>query len=423
MHRCMVRLLKDPLFVTIRRLADERPLTRAEFDELPKPSGATAEEVWELLNAIRRQTAVLLPFRDGAGRCGWYSSTRLLLSELDDIGRRCHEGSWLDLAIKSRNTTFFLVEAHVNDAITALGEDGLEVGYEKAREVLLGEREPENDEERLLLNGHRAIWDLDRYIDVPCTPELIFKIYRGVSQGVGEQTSSSLVPHSRFWTKTNFDSAEALSLISNLVNREGVDNGGHPLMLSMAVRYLFMSALPLPAWNGVVSSLIMKLLFKKSQLPALAFVPIVQARREWKSGIIRPPEVLATINESFALIDDEVDYTLFIGILAQLTRLKLDEVEYELKRTMKRDASFSRILNDKVKINHRQRAVLQWALNNPEACFKIESHRKAYRISYGTARADLLKLADLGFLECACADRTFHFTVKPGLRQLLSGRP
>lgn len=364
----------------------------------------------------------MLPFKDGVGRNGWYSSTRSLLAELDDISRRCHEGSWLDLAIKSRDTTFFIVEAHVNDVVTALGEDGLEVGYEKAREVLLGERDPESDEERLLLNGHRAIWDLDRYKDDPCTPELILEIFEKVTKGVGEQTSSSVIPHSRMWRKTSLDSAEALSLISNLVNREGIDNAEHPLILSMAVRYLFMSALPLPAWNGVVSSLMMKLLFKKSQLPVLAFVPIVKARREWKSGMIGPPEVLAPIDESFSLVDDEVDYTVFVGVLAQLTRLKLDEVESELKRTMGRDAAFSQIISDKVKINYRQRAVLQRALNNPEASFKIESHRKAYRISYGTARADLLKLVDLGFLECTCTDRAFCFTVMPGLRQLLSGR-
>lgn len=417
----MMQLLKDPLFVRMRRLADERPPTWAEFAKLPKPSGITYEQAWQLLNAIRRQTAVLLPFADGAGRRGWYSSTRSLLAELDDIGRRCHEGSWLDLAIKSRNTTYFLIEAHVNDAITALGEDGLELGYEKAREVLLGERDPENDEERLLLNGHRAIWDLERYDHVPCTPALILEIYRNVSLGVGAQTSPSVVPHSDLWQKSELGSAEVLSLIANLVNRKGANSGEHPLILSMAVRYLFMSTLPLPAWNGMVSSLIMKLLFRKSQLPALAFVPIVRARQEWKNGIIRPPLVMSAMDASFTLIDDEVDYTVFVGVLTQLTRLKLDEVESELKRMMKRDAAFSRILSDDIEVNHRQRMVLRRALNNPEAIFKIESHRAAHRVAYATARADLLKLVELGFLECGQGKRAFRFTVTPGLRQLLSG--
>ena len=416
----MITLLRDPLFCSLRRLVDEHPLPWSEASKMQTPDSLTQEQTWELLNTLRRQTATELPFRDGEGRCGWYSPTHSILSDLDNIDRRCHENSWLDLTIKSRNTTHFLIEAHVDDAITTVREDGLRIGYEKAREVLLGEREPENLEELLLLNGHQALWDLEQYVDRPCTPELIFELYEKVSRGI-ENRAPLLPPQkSRLWKKTCLDSTTALTLISKIINQnEGVTYTGHPLLLAMAVRHLFMSAFPLPAWNGVMSSLIMKLLFKKSHLPVLAFVPIIKACQEWENGTIHPPTVMASVLDSEVLTNNEVDYTIYVGVVTQLVKHKLDEVEAELKRVIKRDESFSRALRENIAINHRQRAVLQLAFSNPEAVFRIEPHQKTHQVAYATARADLINLADRGFLLCIRKKRAFEFHAAPGLRQLL----
>ncbi len=415
----MIALLKDPAFRSLRTLVGERPLPWTEFKNVQIPEGITQEQTWDLLNVLRRQTAVELPFRDGDGRCGWYYPTRSILDDLEDIDRRCHEGSWLDLVIKSRNTTYYLVEAHVDEAIANIKEDGLSIGYEKAREVLLGERGPENSDERLLLNGHQVIWDLDAYVEKPCTPDTIWELYETVSKGVDPQVTAPAVQRSPIWKKARMGSDTTLSLVASLVNGNREGQAEHPLLLGMAIRHLFMSTFPLPAWNGTMNSLMMKLLFMKSRLPALSFVPIVKTCQEWETGVIRPPAVMTTVADSEVLIDGEVDYTIYVGIIAKLVRRKLDEVEDDLKRALKRDAGFMQTLHDKVDINHRQQAVLQIALSNPRAVFRIESHRKTHRVAYATARADLMKLVDLGFLGCVRTKRAFEFPVAPGLRQLL----
>lgn len=417
----MITLLKDPLFCNLRRLADEHPLPWSEFSKLQVPEITTREQTWSILNALRRQTAVDLPFVDDTGRRGWYYPTRSIQANLDSINRRCHESSWLDLAIKSRNTTFFLVEAHVDDTIAAVQEDGLSVGYEKAREVLLGERSPENSTELLLLNEHQTLWDLDTYTSAPCTLEMILHLYENVARGIGDQVTPSTVQDSRLWKMKQLDSTAALSLVVRIVNQSGIDHAEHPLLLAMAIRHIFMSTLPLPAWNGVMSSLITKLLFRKLQLPVLSLVPITKICRDWESGVLRPPAVMTSVKDSAALVDNEVDYTIYVGVLTQLVRQKVDEVEMELKRVLDRDEAFSQTLRNDVDINHRQRMVLQIALSNPKAVFRIEPHQKTYRVAYATARADLMGLVDLGFLGCSRKKRAFEFPVVPGLRQLLAG--
>ena len=270
--RQMISLLKDPVFCGLRVLADERPLTREEFEMLAMPEGVSREQTWDILNALRRQTAVELPFRDGEGRRGWYYPTRSIVANLDDIDKRCHAGSWLDLAVRSRNATYFLVEAHVDEAVATLKEDGLSIGYEKAREVLLSERDPETSEERLLLNWHRTAWHLEELAGRPCTPEIVLEVYERVSRGVERQVTRSSRQGSRLWKRKPLDRSAALALVSKIIEENSETYAEHPLLLALGVRHLFMSVHPLPDWNGAVCSLMMKLLFRKTERPVLAYV-------------------------------------------------------------------------------------------------------------------------------------------------------
>ncbi|MEG0756878.1 MAG: hypothetical protein RR505_00605, partial [Raoultibacter sp.] len=391
-----------------------------EFCTMQVPDSLTREQTWDILNALRRQMAVDLPFRDGDGRRGWYYPTHSILADLDDIDRRCQEGSWLDTAIKSRNTTYFLIESHVNEAITIIREDGLNISYEKAREVLLGERDPENSDEQLLSNGFQALWDLDEYAEQTCTPELIFSIFEKISDGVDNQTTDPITLSSPFWKSAEHNSQEILSLVSNLINGNKVEHAEHPVYLGMAIRYLFMSTFPLPAWNGTMYSLMMKLLFKKSRLPALAFIPIIKAFQERRTDRDHLPNDITEIANTALIIGDEVDYTVYDAIVARLVRQAIDEVEDDLKRAIRRDEVFVQELRDRKEINQRQRSVLQLALSDPKVVFRIESHRKTHHVAYATARADLMELADLGFLQCIQKRRAFEFHVMPGLRQLLT---
>ncbi len=61
-------------------------------------------------------------------------------------------------------------------------------------------------------------------------------------------------------------------------------------------------------------------------------------------------------------------------------------------------------------LNHRQRAVLAAALSEPDTVFRIDTHKRLYRVAYATARSDLLELAELGFLNQVRRGRAFVFS-------------
>ena len=229
-------------------------------------------------------------FRDGEGRRGWYYPTRSIVANLDDIDKRCHAGSWLDLAVRSRNATYFLVEAHVDEAVATLKEDGLSIGYEKAREVLLSERDPETSEERLLLNWHRTAWHLEELAGRPCTPEIVLEVYERVSRGVERQVTRSSRQVPACGSASRSIALRRSRSCRRSSRRTAKTYAEHPLLLALGVRHLFMSVHPLPDWNGAVCSLMMKLLFRKTERPVLAYVPIVKLWAPGKAAsFARPP--------------------------------------------------------------------------------------------------------------------------------------
>ena len=95
----------------------------------------------------------------------------------------------------------------MDDAIAIIRGDGLHLATKGARELLLGEREPEKPEEVLLKNVHRAIWDLERYVARPCTPNSFWRCNAQVSQGVGSQPTGTSAQKTRLWKPKNLDSA------------------------------------------------------------------------------------------------------------------------------------------------------------------------------------------------------------------------
>ncbi|MFR1637898.1 MAG: hypothetical protein ACLSVD_01245 [Eggerthellaceae bacterium] len=62
----------------------------------------------------------------------------------------------------------------------------------------------------------------------------------------------------------------------------------------------------------------MKLLFRKTERPVLAYVPIVSLWAPWESGILRPPAVMSLVKDAAVLVDGEVDYTIHIDVATGL---------------------------------------------------------------------------------------------------------
>ena len=114
---------------------------------------------------------------------------------------------------------------------------------------------------------------------------------------------------------------------------------------------------------------------------------------------------------------NDVNYFLLhqFTVIEEATRALYDYIERKSKQI--REASS--LLRGLGEFNHRQEALLNKAIRHPDTVFTIESHQNSHRISYGTARSDVLGLAEKGFLSQRKKSKSFVFEAVPDLETKL----
>ena len=87
-------------------------------------------------------------------------------------------------------------------------------------------------------------------------------------------------------------------------------------------------------------------------------------------------------------------------MLAQLKVIgqAMDRLEATIRRENQEMEGFEQLADPEL-FNHRQRALLLHGMKHPGFRYSIRSHQTSHKVSYQTARTDLLTLADHGLLE------------------------
>jgi hypothetical protein len=120
---------------------------------------------------------------------------------------------------------------------------------------------------------------------------------------------------------------------------------------------------------------------------------------------------------------DESDTTYFL--LHQLRALNeaIVDLHAYLHRKVEKSRDAQQLLEESPalhqRVNHRQLALLNHALQHPRFVYKIDRHQSSHHVTYQTARTDLLDLVEMGLLEKSTVGRTFIFVPPDDLRARL----
>ena len=106
---------------------------------------------------------------------------------------------------------------------------------------------------------------------------------------------------------------------------------------------------------------------------------------------------------------DRNDLTYFIIHQATVIRRAIQGLHVYIERKAQELASIEAVLKSGADLNHRQEALIIHALRNAGTRYRIEAHCKSQSIAYETARGDLVRLAEIGWLEMHKAGKAFIF--------------
>lgn len=387
--------------------------------------GLSVEEFWAVTRTIRGQA--LRPFGlttpDGVDFS--YAQPEELLANLhrmdtERAGRLASDEREASAPAKS-----WLLTNLREEAISSSMLEGATTTRREAREMLRENRAPRDASERMIVNNYNALrWVLDNHHD-ELTLDALLELHRVVVEGTVEDGDEGRLrrPDEPIFVRDGttdeilHEPPDAtllqprLEVMVEFANGEDRNGFVHPLVRAMLLHFWLAWEHPFVDGNGRTARALFYWSALRSGYWVFEYLGISRCIQESR----------AQYRDAFLDTElDQGDATYFLLYHARMMGRALDRFEEYYQRKMKQQRRSIDLLRAESGLNHRQIALLQRAIREPDTLFTFASHRNSHGVAYATARADLLDLAERGLLTMQSSGRRHVFLAAPDLSARLT---
>ncbi len=411
--------IDDKSFRDLLRTTQRRAITWDEFLNHSLPAGVSAVECWAALESLGRCLGVHL-FVGFEDDLLWYRRTYELEALARSLEERGTKASPLGRALADASSDvsqgLWFREVHSTFARAGVSLRGDDLALARGLGIA-----PARPVERIALNALEMGEDLPRYQDRPLNSDLLEELYRGLVSGLSEEEvehAGALMSVSPVGEAEGVGQLQAVSRALAYADSGEQHSEDLPALRALIVSETLRSARLYGPAYAAMSSLVRRLIFVKSGLPALGLLPFSETYAAWKRGLL--------LSESRYGFDDCVrsmrhtraERTLLctVGLLC-LSRLA-DEAEAQAQQQMGMSSALEAAAFADERFNWRQRKVLARAMQEPGYECSIAAHSQVHRVSYATARRDLVALCEAGYLSCEQQGKASVFVPAVGIAGL-----
>lgn len=391
------------------------------------PEGLSREQWWLGVKLARYGTQRELPLEDKYGNPFFFNTPPLITQYLHEIDSKGSGRIAMPAEVSGAEAkTRYLVRSLIEEAITSSQLEGASTTRKKAMEMFRSGKKPADRSERMIFNNLRGMEFIQAHQGEPLTPELVFAIHAEMMQGtvpddeLGRlQTDEeervrvvSNTTHKVVHEPPPADQLEdRLKAMCRFANDEEETEFIHPVIRAILLHLWLAYDHPFSDGNGRTARALFYWSMLNSGYWLFEFISISSILRKSSSNYGRAYLYSET---------DANDATYFLVHQLQVIDRALRALEKYLEKKTEEIRRAEKVLKGITGINHRQLALLSHALRKPHADYTINSHKVSHRIAYGTARSDLLKLAEIGLLSQRTVGNAMHFTVGDALLGLLA---
>ena len=294
--------------------------------------------------------------------------------------------------------------------------------------MLREKRKPRDRSERMIVNNYQAMEYIGDIADEELTPGMILELQRiltidtlenPAAVGNFRTTDDVYVGDERDATvihvpPTFSEISRRLDSICNFANASDSKDFLHPVIRAVILHFLLAYDHPFEDGNGRTARALFYWSMLKQGYWTMEFVSISRILKKAPAQYTRSYLYTET---------DENDVTYFILHQLNVIIRAIEELFEYLKRKSDETRDLEALLKRSSKLqrelNHRQLAVLGRATRSPDSVFTIKSHRGSHRVTYDTARTDLLKLESIGLLQKLKSGREFVFVAASNLKDII----
>ena len=401
------------------------------WDELrrrPCPNGLNSEQWWLGIKLARTVQFRPLPLCDVEGGAFAYMLPDRIQEGLHriDSQTRGHVGISEKVANPDHRDRF-VVNSLIREAITSSQLEGAATTRAVAAAMIRSGRRPKDRSERMILNNYRAMQSVRELKDEPLTldavrnlhatltsdtlddPEAAGRVQRPEEERVLVLDDRDRILHTPPPAEDLPGRMEAMIRFAN-----GEPDGGpflHPVIRAIALHFWLAYDHPFEDGNGRTARALFYWAMLRHGYWLFEFLSI----SPW---LVRAP---ARYSRAFLHTEtDGNDLTYFVVHQIEVILQAVAELETYIEKKVAEVERIERMLKRSTDLNPRQLALLAHAVRHPDARYTVQSHRRSHGVVAATARADLLRLAELELLDAGRIGRkTLVFYVPPDLEERL----
>ena len=411
-----------------QKLPDDRYFHWDELRHRSPPEGCTLEEWWLSLRFQRNSQARVLPLLDPQERAfSWFLTDPMLLC-LHKIDMMA--GGTVQMPAQVTNSSTrdqYLVSRLMEEAITSSQLEGAATTREVARDMLRSKSEPRNISERMILNNYLTMSELTNWRTQSLTPELVYEIHRHITMDTLDDPTAAgrlrrvdepvevidEMTEEVLHTPPPAETLEArLQAMCDFANQpDDAVPFVHPIIRAVILHFWLAYDHPFKDGNGRTARALFYWMMLKRGFWLFQFISISQillkARAQYGQAFLK------TETDG-----NDLNYFLLhqLGVIEQAIKSLHDYI----RRKSEEVSEASKRLRALGEFNHRQEALLNRAIRHPGTAFTIESHQQSHRVSYATARSDILRLVELSLLTQRKRGQAFVFEAASDLEKRLN---
>ena len=366
--------------------------------------------------------AMSLPLKDKNGAGFKVSITSSMQRRLHFIDREA-AGAILGADVVEDDSTRkrLLIRSLIEEAMTSSQLEGASTTRQIAKEMLSTGRPPRDRSEQMIYNNYAMMQSLRSLVDQPLSVRMIMDIHKRLMVDALDEPDQA----GRFRTAEDNvvieDRSDPTIVLhvpppaSELPGRmqalcdfaNAADDGEFlsPIVRAIAIHFQVGYDHPFCDGNGRTARALFYLSMLKSGYWMTEYLSI-------SSVLKRAPGKYVTAylyTES-----DGADMSYFVWHQLCVIEEAVNSLRAYLARKAKERIQAEKLLRPGsplgAKLNHRQRALILHAIRHPDSLYEIARHQASHRVTYPTARCDLLGLARLGLMEKQRSGKAFVFS-------------
>jgi len=319
-------------------------------------------------------------------------------------------------AMTRERTGQYITRSAIEEAITSSQLEGAATTRAVARDMILNKRPPRDSGEKMILNNYQAMEFLRESKPARLDRQLVLEIHRRVTEGALDKEDAA----GRFRRSdepvrvfSNEDEVlhtpppaeqleERLERMCAFANGQYPSGFVHPVLRAIILHFWLAYDHPFYDGNGRTARALFYWCVMNEGYDLFQYISI--------SEIL----VRAAVKYGTAFLHtetDDNDVTYFVEHQLGVIERAVGRFEAYVRQQLEQQRNVQDLLRTGRRFNYRQQALLGHAMRHPGFRYTIEGHRRSHAIAYGTARSDLMKLAEAQLLLQRRYGKEFVFEV------------